>query len=41
VTCARGDVAAGLAGLLSSGRRASDIEQRLFGSFIVADAAEL
>ena len=41
VMCARGDVAAGFAGLLSGGRRASDIEQWLFGSFIVADAAEL
>jgi ATP/maltotriose-dependent transcriptional regulator MalT len=41
VTCARGDVAAGLAGLLSGGRRLADIDQRLFGSFIVTDAAEL
>lgn len=41
VACARGDVAAGLAGLLSGGRRLSDIEQYLFGSFVVADAAEL
>jgi DNA-binding CsgD family transcriptional regulator len=41
VTCARGDVAAGLAGILSGGRRVSEIEQWLFGSFIVADAAEL
>lgn len=41
VTCAHGDVTAGLAALLSGGRRASDIEHWLFGSFIVADAAEL
>lgn len=40
VTAARGDVAAGLAELLSGGRRLSDIGQLLFGSFIVADAAE-
>lgn len=41
VTCVRGDVAAGLAGLLSGGRRLSDIGQYLVGSFVVADAAEL
>ena len=40
VTCARGSVAAGLAELLSAGRRLLDIEQLLFGAFIVADAAE-
>jgi ATP/maltotriose-dependent transcriptional regulator MalT len=41
VTCARGDLAAGLATLLSSGRRLSVIEHWLFGSFVVADAAEV
>jgi len=41
VTCARGDVAAGLAGLLSGGRRLSDTGNWLFGSFVVADAAEV
>ena len=41
VTGARGDVTAGLAELLSGGRRLSDIHHWLFGSFIVADAAEL
>jgi ATP/maltotriose-dependent transcriptional regulator MalT len=41
VTCARGDVTAGLAELVSSGRRLSEIHHWLFGSFIVADAAEL
>ena len=41
VTCARGDVTAGLAELLSGGRRLADIHHWLFGSFIVADAAEL
>jgi ATP/maltotriose-dependent transcriptional regulator MalT len=41
VAYARGDLAAGLAGLLSSGRRLSDIGHWLFGSFILADAAEV
>jgi ATP/maltotriose-dependent transcriptional regulator MalT len=41
VTCARGDIIAGLAELVSGGRRLSDIHHWLFGSFIVADAAEL
>jgi DNA-binding CsgD family transcriptional regulator len=41
VVAARGDVAAGLAGLLAGGRWVCDTEQWLFGSFILADAAEL
>jgi ATP/maltotriose-dependent transcriptional regulator MalT len=41
VTCARGDITAGFAELVSGGRRLSDIHHWLFGSFIVADAAEL
>jgi DNA-binding CsgD family transcriptional regulator len=41
VTAKRGDVAGGLAEIMNGGRRASDIEQWLFGSFNVTDAAEL
>jgi DNA-binding CsgD family transcriptional regulator len=41
VAGARGDGAAGLAGLLRTGRRLAGTRHWLFGSFIVADAAEL